>query len=44
MGYPSTFYYQIYVVDYKANYNKTILVTVKLNDKGAVKSVDAEFE
>ena len=44
MGYPSIFYYQIYVVDYKANYNKTILVTVKLNDKGTVKSVDAEFE
>lgn len=43
LGYPSTWYYQVFIVDYKSNYNKMLFVTVKLNNKGAVKSVSGEF-
>ena len=43
LGYPSTYYYQVFIVDYKSNYNKMLFVTVKLNNKGAVKSVSGEF-
>ena len=44
MGYPRTFYYQIYVVDYKANYDNILEVTIELSkENGPVKSVKAEF-
>ena len=43
LGYPSTYYYRVFMVDYKANYNKMLFVTVKLGDNGAVKSVTGEF-
>ena len=43
LGYPSAYYYQVYIVDYTANYNKMLFVTVKLDSKGAVKSVSGEF-
>ena len=42
-GYPSTYYYHVFIVDYKTNYSNMLLVTVKLNDKGEVKSVTGEF-
>ena len=43
LGYPSAYYYQVHIVDYTADYNKMLFVTVKLNSKGAVKSVSGEF-
>ena len=43
LGYPKTYYYQVFIVDDKVNYGKRLFVTVKLNSKGAVKSVSGEF-
>ena len=43
IGYPNTFYYQVFIVDYKSNYNKMLYVTVKRNSNGVVKSVSGEF-
>ena len=43
IGYPTTFYYEVYIVDYKANYSNMLIVTLQLDDKGEVKSVKGEF-